>query len=353
MLHGYVSVLVTIIFAGRHTVAFALPSLSSPSVISLNDIPSDIVKLSLLISFLVVFHVVVKFLKGFYKLFLRPAINIAPFARWAVVTGATDGIGKAYALGLAKKGKHVVLISRTEAKLKEVKKEIEDKGYGVDVKYIVCDYSKFDEKAKANVKNGLKDLDVGILINNVGVSYRYPMYFHEVSDDEVSAIVEMNVNSTVWMTRFVIEGMLALDDGIVPREKGAIINISSGSALYPMPLLAEYAAAKTFIEKFSIALNAEYSSKGIFVQCQTPFYVATKLAKMRKSFLVPTPDDYVKRAIKFVGHSDSVVQPFWGHALMSMAMDHIPSSILTKIVMSMHMATRAKGKKKDAKIKAA
>ena len=191
------------------------------------------------------------------------------------------------------------------------------------------------------------------IVSQVGVSYRYPMYFHEVSDDEVSAIVEMNINSTVWMTRFVIEGMLALDDGIVPREKGAIINISSGSALYPMPLLAEYAAAKTFIEKFSIALNAEYSSKGIFVQCQTPFYVATKLAKMRKSFLVPTPDDYVKRAIKFVGHGDSVVQPFWGHALISMWMDLFPSSILTKIVMSMHMATRAKGKKKDAKIKAA
>ena len=53
-----------------------------------------------------------------------------------ILKGATDGIGKAYALGLAKKGKHVVLISRTEAKLKEVKKEIEDKGYGVDVKYI-------------------------------------------------------------------------------------------------------------------------------------------------------------------------------------------------------------------------
>ena len=53
-----------------------------------------------------------------------------------ILTGATDGIGKAYAIGLAEKGIDVVLISRTEAKLEEVKKEIEDKGYGVKVKYI-------------------------------------------------------------------------------------------------------------------------------------------------------------------------------------------------------------------------
>jgi len=301
-------------------------------------------KFPTLIAGFIIIRAAVKLAKECYVLFYREGIDLATFGKWAVVTGATDGIGKAYAIALAEKGIDVVLISRTEAKLEEVKKEIEEKSYGVKVKYIVCDYSKFDEKSKTNVKKGLKGVQVGILINNVGVSYRYPMYFHEISDDEVSAIVEMNVNSTVWMTRFVIEGMLA-------RGKGAIVNISSGSALYPMPLLAEYAAAKTFIEKFSIDLNAEYCSKGILVQCQTPFYVATKLAKMRKSFLVPTPDDYVKRAINFVGHSDPVVQPFWGHALMSMVMDHIPSSILAEIVTSMHVATNKKGKKKDSNIR--
>ncbi len=56
--------------------------------------------------------------------------------KWAVVTGATDGIGKAYAMALAKKGMSVLLISRTEAKLQAVKEEIESKGYGVDVKYL-------------------------------------------------------------------------------------------------------------------------------------------------------------------------------------------------------------------------
>lgn len=93
---------------------------------------------------------------------------------WAVITGATDGIGKAYALALAKQGLSVLLISRTEAKLQDVKKEIDDKGYnGVEVKYVVCDYSNFDQKAKDNVNAAMKGLDIGVLVNNVGVSYRY------------------------------------------------------------------------------------------------------------------------------------------------------------------------------------
>lgn len=68
---------------------------------------------------------------------LRPGKKLTKFGKWAIVTGATDGIGKAYAMALAKKGMSVILISRTEAKLKEVKQEIESKGYkGVEVNYI-------------------------------------------------------------------------------------------------------------------------------------------------------------------------------------------------------------------------
>ena len=77
-------------------------------------------------------------------------------------------------MALAKQGLNVLLISRTESKLQDVNKEIDAKGYeGVEVNYVVCDYSNFDQKAKNAVNAAVKDLDVGVLINNVGVSYRY------------------------------------------------------------------------------------------------------------------------------------------------------------------------------------
>jgi len=283
-----------------------------------------------------------KILVSAYKLFLRPAKKVTKFGKWAIVTGATDGIGKAYAKALAKKGMSIVLISRTEAKLKAVKEEIDNKGYsGVEVKCIVCDYSNFDNKAKQIIKDEIAGLEIGVLVNNVGVSYRYPMFFHELSDEEVAALVEMNVNSTTWMTRFVINGM-------IQRKSGAIVNISSGSAMYTLPLLAQYSAAKSYIEKFTLALNAEYGPKGISVQCQIPFYVSTKLAKMRASLSVPTPDAYVKRAMRFIGQADPVASPYWVHGYMGWALDHLPGWVVESIIMTMHMATRKRGLKKDA-----
>ena len=246
-------------------------------------------------------------------------------------------------MAMAKKGLSIMLISRTESKLQEVKKEIEDKKYdGVSVSYVVCDYSKFDKNTQTKVANAVKDLEVGVLINNVGVSYRYPMFFHELNDDEVQALMTMNIDSTVWMTRMVLGGMLE-------RKAGAIINISSGSAMYTLPLLAEYSGAKSFIEKFSRAINAEYKAKGITCQCQIPFYVATKLAKMRKSLMVPTPEAYVANAMKWIGYPDAVASPFLLHAIQGWVLDILPDFVVSKIIMDMHLATRKRGQKKDAR----
>ncbi|KAL3907269.1 MAG: hypothetical protein SGARI_003615 [Bacillariaceae sp.] len=215
-----------------------------------------------------------------------------------------------------------MLISRTEAKLQDVKKEIEAKGYdGVEVSYCVCDYSKFDKNAQAKVAKAVQNL--------------------ELSDSEVQDLMTMNIDSTVWMSRMVLPGMLE-------RKKGAIVNISSASAMYDLPLLAEYSGAKSFIEKFSRALNAEYKAKGVTCQCQIPFYVATKLAKQRKSLMCPNPPEFVALAIKWVGYPDCVVSPFLLHAIQGWVLDILPSFLVEKVIMSMHLATRKRGKKKDA-----
>jgi 17beta-estradiol 17-dehydrogenase / very-long-chain 3-oxoacyl-CoA reductase len=281
-------------------------------------------------------------LTAIYKLFIRPAKNLQKLGEWAVVTGATDGIGKAYAHALAKKGLNVMLISRTEAKLQQVQSEIQTKYPNVKISYVVCDYSKFDTPAaREAVQKAVQDLDIGVLINNVGLGYRYPRFFHELPDDEVAQLLQMNIDTTVWMTRIVLPGML-------DRRRGAMINLSSGSAMYTLPLLAEYSGAKSFVEKFSRALNAEYASRGVTCQCQIPFYVATKLAKMRPSFSVPTPEQFVRYAVRWIGHSeDAMAQPYWVHAVMGYALHVAPEWLVTKVIRDMHLATRKRGLKKD------
>lgn len=287
------------------------------------------------------YFIFLQILVSSYKTFFRPARDLTKLGEWAVVTGATDGIGKAYAFELAKKGLNVVIISRTEEKLKEVKKEIDEKKYGVEVKYIVCDYSKFSEADRTSIDGEIGKLDIGVLINNVGASYRYPRFFHELPKEEIQHLLTMNIDSTVWMTEMVLKGM-------VERKRGTIINLSSAAARYTQPLLSEYAACKSFIEKFSTSINAEYKSKGITCQCQVPFFVATKLAKMRKSPTVPTPEEYVNYAIKWVGYEDDIVSPFWIHAVAGWVFLTIPQSLTTAHFFSALGATRKRGLAKDA-----
>lgn len=281
-----------------------------------------------------------------YKTFIRKGVKPLTLGKWAVITGATDGIGKAYAMALAGKGVSIVLISRTEEKLQTVEKEINNKYGNVETKYVVCDYSNFDEKAQSKVLDTIKDLDIGILINNVGISYPFPMYFHELSDDSVAKLMEMNIASTTWMTRMVINGM-------AERKRGCIINLSSAAGVNTSPLLAQYSAAKAYVEKFSKGLAVEYASKNITVQCEVPFWVATKLAKLRKSFTVPTPEQYVKLSMKWIGHKDVVISPFWFHDLQGYIVSNfLPTSVADNITFSIHAGIRKRALKKEAKKKA-
>lgn len=115
-------------------------------------------------------------LAGVYAFFLRPSKNVTKFGKWAIVTGATDGIGKGLALELARKGSNVVLMSRTQKKLEEVRDAILAKYPKVQVEILAVDFTKIDEPS---VRDAIKKViakveDVGVLFNNVGVSYDFP-----------------------------------------------------------------------------------------------------------------------------------------------------------------------------------
>jgi len=287
-----------------------------------------------------------RFIHTVYCFFFRAGKRLEDFGEWGVVTGATDGIGKAYAFELARQGLNVLIISRTESKLVEMAKEIKDKYNSVKVDHLAIDYSNFNEAARESVKRKLSDLDVGVLVNNVGMSYPFTKYFHELNDDEIGGLVELNVNSTVWMTR------VALGDektnGMVKRRRGAIVNTSSGAGRMTSPLLAEYSGAKSFIEKFSQGLKAELSPFNIHVQVQAPLFVATKLAKIRKTSLtVPSPAQYARCAAARIGFEDTV-SPWWAHALQLWAIRQLPERVVIWIGLKIHIPIRKAGMKKEA-----
>ncbi|XP_030621489.1 very-long-chain 3-oxoacyl-CoA reductase-B isoform X2 [Chanos chanos] len=266
-------------------------------------------------------------------------ITASKLGKWAVVTGATDGIGKAYAEELARRGFAIVLISRTQEKLDEVSKAIESK-YNVATKTIAADFGSLDIYPK--IESGLAGLEIGILVNNVGVSYSYPEFFLQVPnlDAFINSMVNINITSVCQMTRLVLPRM-------VDRSKGVILNIASASGMYPVPLLSLYSSTKAFVDFFSRGLDAEYKSKGIIIQSVLPFFVTTKLSKIRRATLdTPTPERYVAAELNTVG-LQSQTNGYLPHAIMGWVTTALlPTTLLNKYIMSLHLSQRARYLKK-------
>ncbi|XP_024234703.1 very-long-chain 3-oxoacyl-CoA reductase-A [Oncorhynchus tshawytscha] len=228
--------------------------------------------------------------------------------KWAVVTGATDGIGKVYAEELARKGFAMILISRTQDKLDDVARQLETQ-YKVETKTIAVDFGLSDIYPK--IEAGLAGLEIGVLVNNVGISYPYPEYFLHIPDLDnfITNMINVNMTSVCQMTRLVLPRM-------VERSKGVVLNISSASGMYPVPLLTVYSSSKAFVDFFSRGLQEEYKAKGIIVQSVLPFFVATKMTRIRKPTLdKPTPERYVAAELTTIGLQDQT-NGYFPHAVM-------------------------------------
>jgi len=278
--------------------------------------------------------------------FLRPGKDVAKYGAWAVVTGATDGIGKAYANELAKRGMNVFLLSRSQEKLNAVSTEIETK-YKVKTQTMAIDFSKFSRTSTnlEKVTAALQNMEIGVLINNVGISYAFPQYLTEIKAETVDELLACNMDSTVWLTRAVLPSMEA-------RKSGVIVNVSSLSAHISSPLLSAYSASKAFIENFSVSLNAEYRSKGICVQSHTAAFVATKLAKMKPSLTVPSPAAYARAAVRQIGYEPAVT-PYWAHAIQLAFVTSLPKTFAANYVLKLHKSIRVRALKKQASQEAA
>lgn len=194
----------------------------------------------LTVGFFNLLRVSLYFLRWIYIFFLRPSKNLLDYGRWAIVTGPTDGIGKAMAFEMARKGVNLVLVGRRPDMLKQVTAAIKAEVPTIEVVTVVFDLNEDIADGVKRLGEAIRGLDVGVLVNNAGVSYRVPKCLHEVEEEMYNELVNVNLKALTDITRLVLPGMLK-------KKKGAIVNLGSASTVVTpsYPMFAVYAGVKS------------------------------------------------------------------------------------------------------------
>ncbi|MRH92358.1 SDR family NAD(P)-dependent oxidoreductase [Nocardia sp. SYP-A9097] len=167
--------------------------------------------------------------------------------RCALVTGASAGIGKAYAEGLAARGANVVLVARRRDRLEELAQRLRAE-FGIHAVAVAADLAHPDAATQVKAETDALGLEIDILVNNAGFGTYGPL--HQVSPAANHAQVMVNVGALVAMTHQYLPGMIAAD-------RGTVMNVSSIAALQPIPYMSVYGASKAFILSFTEALWLE------------------------------------------------------------------------------------------------
>jgi hypothetical protein len=188
---------------------------------------------------------------------------------WALVTGASAGIGLEFARVLAENGWRLVLVARRKARLEELARELMT-AHGTETRIIVADLA--DQGSPHAIFNELTDAGIAIdlLVNDAGLLIENK--FGRAGLDEQLDIVRVNVLALTALARLFLEPMLR-------RNRGRILNVASIAAYMPVPNLAVYAATKAYVLSFSMALAQELRRSKVTVTALCPGVTDTDMVR--------------------------------------------------------------------------
>ncbi|CAD5215571.1 unnamed protein product [Bursaphelenchus xylophilus] len=244
-------------------------------------------------------------------------------SRWTVVSGGTDGIGKAYMFELAKNGlKKFIIVGRNEKKLAIVKKELED-DYDCQVMTYLFDFFDGDFK---ELRQYLSDKNIGFVVNSVGVGRKYLERYGDRPEADYQMLKVNGLGSAEFMSCV-----------LPPMEKnggGQMVVLSSTQGIRPIPLLAAYSSTKSLISFLCECIDREY--KTINVQCLMPALVATNMTYYNKgSLFVVTPEQFAKEALRTLGLSKCTSGCF-NHELQCLLRHFFPWALLKHMMMPIY-----------------
>jgi len=222
---------------------------------------------------------------------------------YALVTGASKGLGVAFAESLAARGNNVVLVARSYDALKALAERIESK-YRVRAVAISADLTNPDAPKKLKEELDSKRIEIDLVVNNAGLGLSGPFLTHDLEKEK--AEIQVNVQALVALSHI-------FGNAMAERQKGGIINIASNASFQPLPQMATYAATKAFVLHFSEALQYELADRGVHVMAACPGPTATNFFEGTSTNLsakdMDSSESVVQSTLKAFEKRKSVVYP--------------------------------------------
>jgi short-subunit dehydrogenase len=251
----------------------------------------------------------------------------------ALITGASGGIGYEIATLFAQDRYNLVLVARSEAKLKNIAQDLTQK-FGISVKTLSADLS--DRQAPTSIFQQLQSerIIVDVLVNNAGFATNGLLA--ETDLNQELQMMQLNMMTLTHLIKLLLPGMLA-------RKSGKILNIASTAAFQPGPLMAVYYASKAYVLSLSEALANEVEGTGVSVTVLCPGPTKSGFqtrANMEDSKLFSSSGVMEASTVAKIGYQGlmshkTIVIPGFRNKLLAFSVRLFPRSIVTKITRSM------------------
>ena len=258
---------------------------------------------------------------------------------FTLITGASSGIGEAFARRLASDEHNLVLVARSEEKLRLLCDELE-KDHQIECRYIAIDLTQPNADDRILEETERSGWTIDWLINNAGFGSSGD--FADLALERELQIIDLNISALVALTHRYLQGMRK-------SRSGTIINVSSAAGFQPIPFMATYAASKAFVSSFTEAIAEENRPFGIRIlalcpgSTKTNFFAASNIERPIQVKGQQTVDQVVDTAMKAVGQGRTKIVSGWANYLGAIAGTLVPNSVSSRV---MAKALRARHQKR-------
>lgn len=257
----------------------------------------------------------------------KPLSLSARYGEWALVTGASSGIGASLARQIAADGTKVVLTARREERLQALAAEIE-RDFGVETRIVVADLA--EPGGAQQVIEAVADLEIGLLVNNAGRGYAGR--FDLLEAEALRQQLVLNCEAPLVLAHAFVQGMRE-------RGRGGILFTGSMAGRIPLPLHAVYSATKAFDRFLGEALWAELRASNIDVVVLEPGSTETEFQQVAGELAHPgqDPDEVARRGLRALGEQPSVIAGWVNWIMINLA-----SRLLTRPILALAAYARMK-----------